>query len=105
MRTHLKTLFIALTTFFIIDVTQAQTPEKYWEQREAFDKQYQENYESQHYDLALKALENSILLIDTTSGISLEERETYKEVFEKKSAITITIWLAAMHSPIKNDWH
>lgn len=84
MRTHLKTLFIALITFFIIDATQAQTIEKYWEQRKAFDKQYRENYNNQHYDLALKALENSILLIDTTSGISLEERETYKEVFEKE---------------------
>ena len=79
MRTHLKTLFIALITFFIIDATQAQTPEKYREQRKAFDKQYRENYNNQHYDLALKALENSILLIDTTSCITSEDRETYKE--------------------------
>ena len=79
MRTHLKTLFIALITFFIIDATQAQTPEKYREQRKAFDKQYRENFNNQHYDLALKALENSILLIDTTSCITSEDRETYKE--------------------------
>lgn len=83
MRTHLKTLFIALTTFFIIDATQAQTIEKYWEQRIAFDKQYRENYNNQHYDLALKALENSILLIDTTTCISLEEREAIMEDIDK----------------------
>lgn len=83
MRTHLKTLFIILTTFFIIDVTQAQTIEKYWEQRKAFDKQYRENYNNQHYDLALKALENSILLIDTTTCISLEEREAIMEDINK----------------------
>lgn len=87
MRKHLKTLLIALVTFFVINATQAQTIEKYWEQRKAFEKQYQENYNNQHYDLALKALENSILLIDTTTCISLEEREAIMEDINKEKGV------------------